>query len=59
MNKGFIILTEEEMKAELRKAFIHGQGNAEMMEAGLERNEVEDYIRWRMIDLKKIKPINV
>lgn len=52
MDKGFIILTEEEMKAELRKAFIHGQGNAEMMEAGLERNEVDDYVNWVIIRLK-------
>lgn len=53
MDKGFIILTENELKAELKRAFIHGQGNKEMMEAGIERDEVEDYINWRMIDLKK------
>lgn len=52
MNKGFIIFTEKELEEELRKAFIHGQGNAEMMEAGLERNEVDDYVSWVMIRLK-------
>jgi len=45
--------SEEEVKAEIKRAYIHGQGNAEMMEAGLERNELEDYVSWRMLQLSK------
>jgi len=41
------------LKAEIHKAFIHGQGNAQMMEAGLERDEVEEYVNWRMLSLNK------
>ena len=43
-----IVLTQEELKTEIRQAFIHGQGNKEMMEAGLERDETEDYVNNRM-----------
>ena len=57
MDKGFIIFTEEELREELRKAFIHGQGNKEMMEAGLERDETEDYINWNIIRIKNKKEI--
>ena len=38
-----ITLTLEELKKEIAQAFVHGQGNSIMMEAGLERNEREDY----------------
>jgi len=41
------------LKAEIHRAFIHGQGNAQMMEAGLERDEVEEYVNWRMLSLNK------
>jgi hypothetical protein len=41
------------LKAEIHRAFIHGQGNAQMMEAGLERNEVEEYVNYRMLSLNK------
>ena len=43
-----ITLTLEELEKEIRQAFIHGQGNNEMMEAGLERDETEDYVNSRM-----------
>ena len=53
MDKGFIIFTENELKEELKRAFIHGQGNKEMMEVGLERDEVNEYVRWNIIRIKK------
>ena len=43
MDKGFIILTIPDLTAEIRKAYIHGQTNQQMMEAGLERDEIDDY----------------
>ena len=43
-----ITLTIEELEKEIKQAFIHGQGNAQMMEAGLERDETEDYVNSRM-----------
>ena len=43
-----ITLTLEELEKEIRQAFIHGQGNNEMMEAGLERDETEDYVNSRL-----------
>ena len=33
----------KELEKEIKQAFVHGQGNSIMMEAGLERNEREDY----------------
>jgi len=39
-----IILTQEELEHEIKQAFVHGQGNSIMMEAGLERDEREDYV---------------
>ena len=36
------------LEEEIRSAYVHGIGNAEMMEAGLERNETEDYVNSRM-----------
>jgi hypothetical protein len=41
----------KEMEKEIRNAFKHGQGNALMMESGLERDEVEDYVSSVMIRL--------
>jgi hypothetical protein len=41
------------LKEEIKRAFIYGQGNAQMMEAGLERDEIEDYIYYRMLTLNK------
>ena len=46
-----ITLTQEELEKEIKQAFIHGQGNLEMMEAGLERDETEDYVNSRMRSL--------
>ena len=46
-----IVLTQEELKKEIEQAFIHGQSNAQMMEAGLERDETEDYVNSRMRSL--------
>ena len=43
----------EFIRSEIKKAFIHGQGNAQMMEAGLERDEVEEYSNWRMLSINK------
>ena len=43
----------ELLESEIRREFIHGQGNGKMMEAGLEINEVEGYTNWRMIILNK------
>ena len=45
---GEIKITIEQLKQEIKQAFIHGQGNKEMMEAGLERDETEDYVNSRM-----------
>lgn len=54
-----MILTKKQLEEELRRAFIHGQVNAEMMESGLERDETEDYVSSSMIrllsDLKQMK----
>ena len=46
-----ITLTQEELEKEINQAFIHGQGNGTMMEAGLERDETEDYVNSRMRSL--------
>jgi hypothetical protein len=46
-----ITLTQEELEKEIKQAFICGQGNVEMMEAGLERDEKEDYVNSRMRSL--------
>lgn len=46
-----IKITIEELEKEIKQAFIHGQGNKEMMEAGLERDETEDYVNSRMRQL--------
>jgi hypothetical protein len=43
----------ELLKEEIRRAYIHGQGNGQMMEVGLERDEVDDYTNSRMLSLKK------
>lgn len=43
----------ELLKAEIRRAFMHGQGNAQGMDAGLERDEIDEYTNWRMLSLTK------
>lgn len=50
-----ITLTIEELEHEINQAFVHGQGNSIMMEAGLERNEREDYTSSVMRRLIKSK----
>jgi hypothetical protein len=35
------------------EAYRNGQINAEMMEAGLERDEKEDYANWVLISIRK------
>ena len=40
------------LKEELERAFKHGQTNARMMEAGLERDEVNEYVNFRILALK-------
>jgi len=47
-------VSDLDIEKEMRQAFIHGQGNREMMEAGLERDEVDDYIRSRMYAISKL-----
>jgi hypothetical protein len=43
----------EFLETEIKRAYIHGQGNGQMMEAGLERDEVEEYVNFRMLSFKK------
>ena len=50
-----ITLTVEELEKEIKQAFVHGQGNSKMMEAGLERDEREDYTNSVMRRLIKQK----
>ncbi len=47
-----IKITIEELEKEIKQAFIYGQGNKEMIEVGLERDETEDYVNSRIIKLK-------
>lgn len=49
------VFTLEEIKKEINKAFIHGQGNARMMESGLEMDEADDYTSSRMQVVSKEK----
>jgi len=42
-----------DIEAEIRRAYKYGQINNEMMESGLERDEVDEYARWRMIHINK------
>tara|TARA_R110000803_G_scaffold210735_1_gene283541 strand:- start:1206 stop:1493 length:288 start_codon:yes stop_codon:yes gene_type:complete len=48
-----ITITIEELEHEIKQAFVYGQGNAIMMEAGLERDEREDYVGSVMRRLNK------
>ena len=48
-----ITITIEELEREITQAFVHGQGNSIMMEAGLERDEREDYVGSVMRRLNK------
>lgn len=46
-------LTKEELEDIIREAFRHGQINREMMEAGLERSEIDDYTSSTMSKLTR------
>ena len=50
-----ITITIEELEHEIKQAFVHGRTNAIMMEAGLERDEREDYTSSVMRKLNKSK----
>ena len=57
-----ITLTIEELEHEITQAFVHGQGNSIMMEAGLERDEREDYtssVMRRLINQKEDERNNI
>ena len=41
------------LEIEIYKAFMYGQRNGEMMEVGLERDEIEEYFNYRMLLLNK------
>ena len=43
----------ELLQSEIRRAYMHGQGNGQMMEVGLERDEIDDYVNSRMRTLNK------
>ena len=43
----------EFLKAEIHRAYQYGQTNAQMMETGLERDEIEEYVNYRMLSFKK------
>jgi hypothetical protein len=42
----------EILRSEIKRAYQYGQTNAQMMEAGLERDEVEEYVNFRMLSFK-------
>jgi hypothetical protein len=42
----------EFLETEIKRAYQYGQTNAQMMEAGLERDEVEEYVNFRMLSFK-------
>jgi hypothetical protein len=52
------IFTKEEFREIVRQAYLHGQGNGVMMEAGLERDEIQDYTDSAVRKHFPIKPIN-
>ena len=43
----------ELLRAEIHRAFMYGQRNGEMMEVGLERDEIEEYVNYRMLSINK------
>jgi hypothetical protein len=40
------------LRSEIKRAYQYGQTNAQMMEAGLERDEIEEYVSFRMLSFK-------
>jgi len=49
----YIKLTKEELKKEISKAFIHGQGSTLIMETGLVRNDLDGYVSSTMTRIIK------
>jgi hypothetical protein len=45
----------KQLTDEMKRAYKYGQSNSEMMEAGLERDEVEEYANFRMLTITKNK----
>jgi hypothetical protein len=45
----------QQLTDEMKRAYKYGQSNAEMMESGLERDEVEEYVNFRMLTITKNK----
>ena len=43
----------ELLRAEIHRAFMYGQRNGEMMEVGLERDEIEEYVNYRMLSINE------
>jgi hypothetical protein len=41
------------LRSEIKRAYQYGQTNAQMIEAGLERDEIEEYVNHRMLSLNK------
>lgn len=50
-----IEITREELTSIIRKAYVHGFGNAQMLEAGLEHDETEEYILYNVHHIWKAK----
>jgi hypothetical protein len=43
-----ITISINELESEIRRAYIAGQSNVSLMEAGIERDETDDYVSNRM-----------
>ena len=41
------------LRSEIKRAYQYGQTNAQMMEVGIERDEIEEYVNYRMLSFKK------
>ena len=41
------------LRSEIKRAYQYGQTNAQMMEVGIERDEIEEYVSFRMLSFKK------
>ena len=41
------------LRSEIKRAYQYGQINAQMMEVGIERDEIEEYVNYRMLSFKK------
>jgi hypothetical protein len=40
------------LRSEIKRAYQYGQTNAQMMEVGIERDEIEEYVNYRMLSFK-------